>query len=664
MKTFYLHAGAIRTGSTAFQMQSVENGKRLRLQGFYYPSDPIASTHDIIGYAEQFISGNINALVDLIGAGNSSPDQMRAAVVQALDQLVGAADKLQDSNIVFSSENLMWLTEAQLRLLRDAIADFLGSTDVRVVLVFCVRDLIDHALSWWAHSRRRHALAVDRMTYLIHQYENVQYNFLQKALHVFDRPDILCVHYQREMSLWRTLADFAKVELPDDLVNLQNFADTNQALSLEALDFLQSLVPLLPDGSWSTAPNGQIGQSTFFDNLTKVVAKVDVKGADIQDFDGKSWERIRINFKEKFEQQIAWMNEALDIKDGPLRLHSPSDRGAAAQATLPSGDTTLIGSRNSRRERLAMELLAEVFRSNGQPAWIDSETLSRIEKAALVRNSAIFEYEFYRADLARVSPPGLDVAPEVAISHFLQFGVAAGASPSPFFDVAWYRSSNRDLNNQDPVLHYVIFGAAEGRSPHPLIPPATAKLLRHAGNLVGLLNLYARMVVEPAAERRVPPALLKILKSFSWHATSLNEIEWARKISESGLFDNAFYREQLSLHPPIDLKLVPPTDILHFLKYGCKLGVSPCRYFDSVWYSQTYPDLRGTNPVLHYIDFGSSEGRRPHPKISPKIAAAFKYLTPPETLAGLLVRSAREASDAEKSNVVPSNIASILKQFA
>ena len=55
--------------------------------------------------------------------------------------------------------------------------------------------------------------------------------------------------------------------------------------------------------------------------------------------------------------------------------------------------------------------------------------------------------------------------------------------------------------------------------------------------------------------------------------------------------------------------------MLHYLEIGGLEGRKPCPYFDGAWYLATYPDVKreGLNPLVHYLEVGSKEGRLPHP---------------------------------------------------
>jgi hypothetical protein len=81
-------------------------------------------------------------------------------------------------------------------------------------------------------------------------------------------------------------------------------------------------------------------------------------------------------------------------------------------------------------------------------------------------------------------------------------------------------------------------------------------------------------------------------------------------IQSSGLFDREWYRKRYSAL--LERGLDP---ILHYLRYGAGLGLSPNPLFESEWYlaqCSEDPDL-SINPLIHYLVHGIEEGRDPNP---------------------------------------------------
>ena len=51
--------------------------------------------------------------------------------------------------------------------------------------------------------------------------------------------------------------------------------------------------------------------------------------------------------------------------------------------------------------------------------------------------------------------------------------------------------------------------------------------------------------------------------------------------------------------------------IAHYLVAGWREGLNPSPHFDTAYYLERYPDIRGEIPFLHYVRFGMKEGRQP-----------------------------------------------------
>ncbi|MEZ2218239.1 rhamnan synthesis F family protein [Rhizobium sp. RCC_161_2] len=82
----------------------------------------------------------------------------------------------------------------------------------------------------------------------------------------------------------------------------------------------------------------------------------------------------------------------------------------------------------------------------------------------------------------------------------------------------------------------------------------------------------------------------------------------ASLIKNSPFFDKNFYAKSIRGEIKGDYAA-------HYIRSWKKLGVEPSRFFDSNFYLGIYEDVRlkGTNPLLHYILHGWSEGRAPSP---------------------------------------------------
>jgi hypothetical protein len=81
-------------------------------------------------------------------------------------------------------------------------------------------------------------------------------------------------------------------------------------------------------------------------------------------------------------------------------------------------------------------------------------------------------------------------------------------------------------------------------------------------------------------------------------------------IRSSGLFATAWYLER---NPDVAAAAVDP--IRHYLEFGSAEGRSPHPLFETQWYLENNPDVAGTgeNALCHFLSWGWREGRDPNP---------------------------------------------------
>ncbi|WP_267360213.1 rhamnan synthesis F family protein [Methylobacterium sp. GC_Met_3] len=170
--------------------------------------------------------------------------------------------------------------------------------------------------------------------------------------------------------------------------------------------------------------------------------------------------------------------------------------------------------------------------------------------------SELFDAAWYQAHQV----PALSL--DQAARHYLRQGATLGLSPGPLFDGPHYLAINPDVANAglNPLLHYLDNGRAEGRLIYPYVDPETVA-----------------------------------------------------QVAASDLFDAVWYRATQA--PDVMLNQAAR----HYLREGAALGLNPSPLFDGPWYLENNPDVAaaGLNPLLHYLDSGSSEGRVIRPVADP-----------------------------------------------
>lgn len=81
-----------------------------------------------------------------------------------------------------------------------------------------------------------------------------------------------------------------------------------------------------------------------------------------------------------------------------------------------------------------------------------------------------------------------------------------------------------------------------------------------------------------------------------------------RALARSGLFDVRFYLES---DPGLDPRYTDP--LIHYLETGWQEGRRPNPLFDSSWYRELNPRCAESDPLLHYIEQGWRDGADPTP---------------------------------------------------
>jgi glycosyltransferase involved in cell wall biosynthesis len=167
-------------------------------------------------------------------------------------------------------------------------------------------------------------------------------------------------------------------------------------------------------------------------------------------------------------------------------------------------------------------------------------------------------------------------------------------SASGIFDKNAYVKVAGEEARQDPIGHYLETGWRLGLEPNPSFPGA---LLQPSFATLG--------TDEPAA------ITWFLLRSAGWSLPGTrDELEQTiARLRGTGLFDDAFYLAQLGA---LGIGLDPA---IHYLTVGERMGLSPSAEFDTEYYAARNPDViqAGTNALLHYVEWGRAEGRKPKP---------------------------------------------------
>lgn len=142
------------------------------------------------------------------------------------------------------------------------------------------------------------------------------------------------------------------------------------------------------------------------------------------------------------------------------KLRSELDR---AKRSLVAAEQELTVLRSSRTLRVGLAIEGGLHRLSSfvRPRrLIKRDERLRQREAELIRNSALFDAEWYLERYTDVASAGSDPA-----IHYLVNGWKEGRDPSPSFSSKAYLRLNSDVATGDfnPLLHYILHGEAEGR---------------------------------------------------------------------------------------------------------------------------------------------------------------------------------------------------------
>ena len=275
--------------------------------------------------------------------------------------------------------------------------------------------------------------------------------------------------------------------------------------------------------------------------------------------------------------------------------------------------------RKVRRAENARSVLAGLYRAAGCTGQIQEQRYAdlkdkydELEQERLgARSSLAFDYSVMREAMEQ-----LEVFSRKALDHwtsrFLRseslFCRALGKLASgnarllarvirsnPLFDAQWYVEKYPDVRGADPVLHYLTHGWREGRDPSPYFSTQGYALQQGLqGELCPLLH-FLRFGRKEDIHLRL---------SFFF----LSEV---RLLRESALMDTHWYLEQ---YPDVS----GSDPVIHYLTRGWREGRDPSAAFSTSKYLKEYPEVRtgGFNPLVHYLMIGRSDGCLPCPDSS------------------------------------------------
>ncbi len=207
---------------------------------------------------------------------------------------------------------------------------------------------------------------------------------------------------------------------------------------------------------------------------------------------------------------------------------------------------------------------------DGSPKRFTSKEIHKVLFPAIKNVSrsleAIFDDYYYQSSLSDIS---IDL-----IEHYKKIGWKKFISATPYFDIAWYLTINKELINKnlDPLTHFLTIGCKELQDPHPLF---------------NLKWYYEKYLAED--EPTEHPFFHYLDKG------------WKKGFSPNPLFWPEWYTKTYikELSGSID-------PFYHYLVYGWRLGYDPNPLFSINYYTNNYQSKEALNPdpLSHYFHVG------------------------------------------------------------
>lgn len=288
------------------------------------------------------------------------------------------------------------------------------------------------------------------------------------------------------------------------------------------------------------------------------------------------------------EEKIAELSEAL------ARTNRGVDRRNARITELEEKTRSLVGDRQ-RLEEKVRALAEERHRLEEQ---LEAERLrhdeareaAEAEHARLQLECATREIQAGRAQAEAVRERGESAQKTAEITRMTRLLIARERQLQERADGLRHERRTRASRERELKEVRVQLGELQRRSSAEL-QAYESKIQRMRGSVAWKVSAPIRWVAgRVAAARGVGVA-------------------GDRKLVErSGLFDRAWYE---ATYPDVKESRIDPIE--HYLQHGSGEGRDPGPGFSTTKYLQRYPDVgaAGTNPLLHFIRHGRGEGRLP-----------------------------------------------------
>lgn len=248
------------------------------------------------------------------------------------------------------------------------------------------------------------------------------------------------------------------------------------------------------------------------------------------------------------------------------------------------------------------------------PDYLGHATIHTSEQAL----GKLFDPLFY----AQSDPQTLACLDNDALfAHYQTTGSRRNLAPTPYFDIAWYRVNNPELQQQDidPVTHFIDTGSALRRAPHPLFD-AEYYYRRYLADTHPKAEPLFHYLAEGWKRGYQPHPLFwprwyaaRYLKD---HAGDIDPFQhfltegWRQQCNPNPLFDVKHYIKEYGAKNRLE-----PDPLSHYVHVGWREHYQPHRLFDANYYAQQsgFNGQTAKRSPLEAFFADNDPGISPHP---------------------------------------------------
>jgi len=292
MKSFLLHIGAGKTGTSAIQSQLVVNREKLADKGWYYPE----SITDEKALNYRITSGNAIEFGKLLRKEDYSDKKVKKSIHEIIKNARG-------NNILLSSELMETYDEEIMRIVKSRVLDY----GYELEIVYYVRAIADHLVSMYHQLVNRHLYTASLKDMLdIYYRQKLPYKFvriIEKSEAIVGRERLIVKNYDRVKD--RIVEDFL-----EDVLGIEDITPftiekkkINRSLTRYELSLMRYINRFLERNGHSAFVSDALVQ-----NRPNLSYNMGIEKSDAQ------------KLEKKYAEDVVWLENYLKEEEKPLKV--------------------------------------------------------------------------------------------------------------------------------------------------------------------------------------------------------------------------------------------------------------------------------------------------------------------------------------------------------